>query len=102
MAQANHVWVTRRPAPALRPFVDNYVGYRLVGFSDQAYVARGAEISIWSQPRQAAVVVQATGWDAASLTSSARAAFEEHLVALESEFDLLGGPPVAVDKEDRS
>lgn len=86
----------------IAPFVAWLCSDAAKGISGQVFGARGAEISIWSQPRPAAVVVQATGWDAASLTSSARAAFEEHLVPLESEFDLLGGPPVAVDKEDRS
>jgi AraC-like DNA-binding protein len=29
---AANEWVTRLPAPPLRPFVDRYIGYRLVGF----------------------------------------------------------------------
>ena len=32
MHQPHQEWVTRAPAPLLRPFVDGYIGYRLVGF----------------------------------------------------------------------
>jgi AraC-like DNA-binding protein len=32
MAEPQSEWLTRRPAPALAPFVDRYVGYRLEGF----------------------------------------------------------------------
>ncbi len=32
MGQMQSQWVARPPAPALRPFIESYVGYRLVGF----------------------------------------------------------------------
>jgi hypothetical protein len=39
--------------------------------------------------------VQSDGWDAAGV-GAAVAGMAGHLVPLESEFDLFGGPPVAV------
>lgn len=66
------------------------------GISGQVFGARGAEIAIWSQPRPLASLVQAQGWDADALTTRAGPAFTGHLIPLESEFDLFGGPPVAV------
>lgn len=66
------------------------------GITGQVFGARGAEISIWSQPRPLASWVEATGWDAGSLTGRAGPALRHHLTPLESEFDLFGGPPVAV------
>ena len=33
MAEPQSEWLTRRPAPALAPFLDRYVGYRLEGFA---------------------------------------------------------------------
>lgn len=65
------------------------------GITGQVFGARGAEIALWSQPRPAVRLVEPAGWDGDRL-SSARAALEPHLVPLESEFDLFGGPPVAV------
>lgn len=65
------------------------------GITGQVLGARGAEVSVWSQPRPLAALVDPAGWDAGRL-SSARAELEWHLTPLESEFDLLGGPPVAV------
>ncbi|HET9443382.1 MAG TPA: SDR family NAD(P)-dependent oxidoreductase [Acidimicrobiales bacterium] len=65
------------------------------GLTGQVLGARGAEIALWSQPRPAFRAVEDGGWGPEALTA-ARAAMEVHLVPLESEFDLLGGPPVAV------
>ena len=66
------------------------------GITGQVFGARGAEISIWSQPRPAASLVHEPGWDAAELTARLRPAFEGLSTPLESEFDLFGRPPVAV------
>lgn len=66
------------------------------GVTGQVLGARGAEISIWSQPRPLARWVEEEGWDARSLTERAAPALARHLTPLESEFDLFGGPPVAV------
>ncbi len=65
------------------------------GVSGQVFGARGAEIALWSQPRPAVRLVDLNGWTAEAL-GEARAHWEGHLVPLESEFDLFGGPPVAV------
>jgi NAD(P)-dependent dehydrogenase (short-subunit alcohol dehydrogenase family) len=65
------------------------------GVSGQILGARGAEITLWSQPRPVVRLVDTDGWNADSLTE-ARRRFD--LVALESEFDLFGGPPVAVGR----
>lgn len=65
------------------------------GVSGQILGARGAEISVWSQPRPAAVAVETAGWDAERITA-ALPGLASHLAPLESEFDLFGGPPVAV------
>jgi len=66
------------------------------GISGQVLGARGAEIAIWSQPRPVASLVEERGWDARSLTTRAGPELVPHLTPLESEFDLFGGPPVAV------
>ena len=65
------------------------------GVSGQIFGARGAEITLWSQPRPVMRLIDTHGWNADSLTA-ARHGME--LVPLESEFDLFGGPPVAVDQ----
>lgn len=65
------------------------------GITGQVLGARGAEISIWSQPRPEARLVDRSGWDAGALVR-ARADLEHHLTPLDSEFDLFGGPPVTV------
>ncbi len=68
----------------------------VAGINGQVFSARGAEISIWSQARPLATLVEPAGWDVARLAAYARAQLEPHLVPLESEFDLLGPPtPVA-------
>lgn len=65
------------------------------GVSGQVFGARGAEVSLWSQPRPVVRLVDVRGWGAESLTA-ARQQWDTQLVALESEFDLFGDPPVAV------
>jgi len=65
------------------------------GVTGQVFGARGAEVALWSQPRPALREVETAGWDAQALTA-ARRRLEPHFVALESEFDLFGGAPVAV------
>ena len=65
------------------------------GITGQVIGARGAEVVLWSQPRPVARLVETAGWDGDRL-GAARAEMEAHLVPLESEFDLFGGPPVAV------
>jgi NAD(P)-dependent dehydrogenase (short-subunit alcohol dehydrogenase family) len=67
------------------------------GISGQVFGARGAEVSLWSQPRPVAAVVEQRGWDGPAL-DLARSALEAALTPLESEFDLFGGPPVAVSR----
>ena len=70
------------------------------GVSGQVFSARGAEVALWSQPRPVAELLEAGGWTVAGL-EGARALFEQHLVPLESEFDLCSGPPVAVARPGR-
>ena len=65
------------------------------GVSGQIFGARGAEVTLWSQPRPAVRFVDQHGWNAGSLTGL-RNRLEPDLVPLESEFDLFGGPPVPV------
>jgi NAD(P)-dependent dehydrogenase (short-subunit alcohol dehydrogenase family) len=65
------------------------------GVSGQIFGARGAEVALWSQPRPLVRLVETGGWDAEALTA-ARSRLDGALVPLESEFDLFGGPPVAV------
>lgn len=65
------------------------------GVSGQVFGARGAEVALWSQPRPVTRLVQTGGWDIAEL-GSALGRLRADLVPLESEFDLFGGPPVAV------
>ncbi len=66
------------------------------GVTGQVVGARGAAVTLWSQPRPLIELVEPAGWDVANLASTARPALEEHLTPLESEFDLFGGPPHAV------
>jgi NAD(P)-dependent dehydrogenase (short-subunit alcohol dehydrogenase family) len=66
------------------------------GITGQVFGARGAEISLWSQPRPIAVLSAEQGWTVEELTARAGPGLAAHLTPLESEFDLFGGPPVAV------
>lgn len=65
------------------------------GITGQVFGARGAEVSLWCQPRPMVRLVEVGGWDTEAF-AAARVAMEPHLVPLESEFDLFGGAPVAV------
>ncbi len=69
------------------------------GVTGQVVGARGAAITLWSQPRPLVELVDPAGWDVANLVSTARPALDEHLTPLESEFDLFGGPPHAVGRQ---
>ncbi|HEV3498523.1 MAG TPA: SDR family oxidoreductase, partial [Actinomycetes bacterium] len=89
-----------RSAPAARPedvapLVAWLCSARAAGMSGQVFGARGAQVSLWSQPRPAVELVDTAGWTVGAL-DAARTEFDDHLVPLESEFDLFGGPPVAV------
>lgn len=77
------------------PFIAWLCSPAATGVTGQVFSARGAEVSLWCQPRPAVSMVATGGWDGAALTRLA-AELEPALVPLESEFDLLGGPPVAV------
>lgn len=66
------------------------------GISGQVFGARGAEVTLWSQPRPVARLVEERGWDRSALTARLAPELGAHLTPLESEFDLFGGPPVAV------
>jgi NAD(P)-dependent dehydrogenase (short-subunit alcohol dehydrogenase family) len=87
-------------APAARavdvaPLVAWLCSPAAAGVSGQVFGARGAEIALWSQPRPAVRLVEPAGWTAGAL-DAALARLHADLVPLESEFDLFGGPPVAV------
>jgi NAD(P)-dependent dehydrogenase (short-subunit alcohol dehydrogenase family) len=98
--------------PALRAYLESAAGARpedvaplvawlcspaSAGISGQIFGARGAEVALWSQPRPLATVVEPGGWDAAGV-GAAVGEMAGHLVPLESEFDLFGGPPIAVSR----
>jgi NAD(P)-dependent dehydrogenase (short-subunit alcohol dehydrogenase family) len=89
-----------RSAPAARPgdvapLVAWLCSPAAAGVSGQVFGARGAEVTLWSQPRPVVRLVDERGWTAEAL-AGARDRLEPALVPLESEFDLFGGPPVAV------
>lgn len=94
----------REAAPSARPedvapVVDWLCSAAASGISGQVFGARGAEVALWSQPRPVVRLCEQRGWDVGRLEESARPRFEPHLTPLESEFDLFGGPPVAVLRE---
>jgi len=66
------------------------------GVTGQIVGSRGAAVTLWSQPRPVVELVDPAGWQVATLATTARSAMEAHLTALESEFDLFGGPPQAI------
>ncbi|MGI9022225.1 MAG: SDR family oxidoreductase, partial [Acidimicrobiales bacterium] len=66
------------------------------GITGQVVGARGAAITLWSQPRPAIELVEPAGWDLRTLTTTAGPALAELLTPLESEFDLFGEAPHAV------
>ena len=89
-----------RTAPGARPedvapLVAWLCSKAATGVTGQVFGARGAEVALWSQPRPMVREVETGGWDAQAL-AAARRRLEPHFVALESEFDLFGGAPVAV------
>lgn len=92
----------RATADDVAPLIAWLCSDAAAGITGQVFGARGAEIGIWSQPRPIAQLVEAHGWDAAALTATAPGALADHLTPLESEFDLFGGPPIAVAGRVRS
>lgn len=89
-----------RAAPAARPedvapLVAWLCSPAAAGLSGQVFGARGAEVTLWSQPRPVVRLVERGGWSIGALTA-ARSRLDTHLVPLESEFDLFGGPPIPV------
>jgi NAD(P)-dependent dehydrogenase (short-subunit alcohol dehydrogenase family) len=66
------------------------------GLTGQVVGARGAAVTLWSQPRPVLELVEPKGWDPAALATTAQPAMQARLTPLESEFDLFGGPPHAV------
>jgi NAD(P)-dependent dehydrogenase (short-subunit alcohol dehydrogenase family) len=72
------------------------------GVTGQVVGARGAAVTLWSQPRPVVELVDPAGWDVAALDATARPAMEGHFTPLESEFDLFGGPPHVRTGKDRS
>ncbi len=80
----------------IAPFIAWLCSTEAAGVTGQILAARGAEIAVWSQPRPLRVLVESAGWDRAALARTGRPRLEQHLCPLESEFELLGTPPVAV------
>lgn len=68
-----------------------------LGVTGQVIGARGAEVSVWSQPRPVVSAVERRGWDEPALERT-RARLEAEFTLLESEFDLFGGPPLEVSR----
>jgi len=89
-----------RSAPGARPedvapLVAWLCSPAAAGVTGQIFGARGAEMTLWSQPRPVMRMVEPGGWNAEVLTGR-RDRLDGQLVPLESEFDLFGGAPVTV------
>jgi NAD(P)-dependent dehydrogenase (short-subunit alcohol dehydrogenase family) len=80
----------------IAPFVTWLCSPAAAGVTGQIFGARGAEVSLWCQPRPGPSVVETGGWGTDAL-ARLRDQLGADLAPLESEFDLLGGPPIAVD-----
>jgi NAD(P)-dependent dehydrogenase (short-subunit alcohol dehydrogenase family) len=80
----------------IAPFIAWLCSPEAAGVSGQVLAARGAEVAVWSQPRPLQRVVETAGWDGPALARTVRPRLEWHFTPLESEFELLGTPPVAV------
>ena len=88
-------WAPQATPGDVAPFVAWLCSDAAAGITGQVFGIRGAEMAVWSQPRPVARLVADGGWEADAL-ARARPDLERHLSPLESEFDLFGGPPVAV------
>lgn len=97
--EALHLYLEQAPLARpedVAPIVTWLCSKEAAGVSGQVIGVRGAEVSVWSQPRPVAALSQPAGWDAASLARAA-GGWKQLLTPLESEFDLLAGsPPVPV------
>ncbi len=92
-------WAAAAKAADVGRFIAWLCSPEAAGLSGQVFGARGAEISIWSQPRPVLRLYETAGWDVGVLSERARPELEPHLTPLESEFDLFGGPAAAVLRE---
>lgn len=66
------------------------------GVTGQVFGARGASVTLWSQPRPVTEILQPAGFDHPTLTERLIPLVEDKGTGLQGEFDLFGGPPVPV------
>lgn len=66
------------------------------GVTGQVLGVRGAELTVWSQPRPVSRIVATEGWTPQALSALLHPAQTTHMVPLDTDADVLGGPVIPV------
>lgn len=66
------------------------------GVTGQVLGIRGAELTVWSQPRPVSRIVATEGWTPQALSALLHPAQTTHMVPLDSDSAVLGGPVIPV------
>jgi NAD(P)-dependent dehydrogenase (short-subunit alcohol dehydrogenase family) len=94
--EAYHQGVSGARAEDVAPLVAWLCSDTGAGVTGQVFGVRGAELTIWSQPRPVSRVVAPGGWAQQVLLTLTHPSQRPHLVALDQETDVFAGPPIPV------